>query len=74
MTNTRNRFKYLRTLQLLLVLLLMPNLASAQGLESKLSEKADFVPSATSAKEPLYKMTGRAITSTAGIGQRAAAK
>jgi hypothetical protein len=54
--NTRNHGSWIKTLQLLLLLLVIPELASAQVLESRLSQKADYVPVATSAKERLIEV------------------
>jgi hypothetical protein len=56
MTNTRNHVAYLKAVQLFLLLLVVPRVALAQGLESKLSQKADFVPSSTSTKEQLIEV------------------
>jgi hypothetical protein len=55
MTNARNHFIQ-KTVQLLLLLLVISKLASAQDLEAKLSQKADYVPSASSSREQLIEV------------------
>ncbi len=54
--NTRHHGRWISALQLLLLLLVITESASAQVLESRLSQKADYVPGATSAKERLIEV------------------
>jgi hypothetical protein len=52
----RNHVVCQKAVQLLLLFLVISKLAAAQGVESRLSQKSDFVPSATSPREQLIEV------------------
>lgn len=56
MSNKRTQVFHGKAIRLVLLLLLISKLVAAQGLELKLSQKSDFVPSATSPREQLIEV------------------